>query len=141
MESARRPYRLIGAAPLNRRAFGRWGTWSAIRFLLVSGAILERPLCQAPACRCPLYWRGRKARRADSPLCQACSRSGVIPLNARCARWRRAKVVLSCGRLLGARDQRAEHAHATDRFAREIVRFLTVRIARLRRLMGIPFGG
>ena len=33
-----------------------------------------------------------------------------------------------------------EHAHAADRFAREIVRFLTVIAVRLRRLMGRPFG-
>jgi len=34
----------------------------------------------------------------------------------------------------------AEHAHAADRFAREIVGFLTVCIARSRRLMGRPLG-
>jgi len=38
-------------------------------------------------------------------------------------------------------DRSAEHAHAADRCAREIVAFLTVRMARLRRLMGRPFGG
>jgi hypothetical protein len=37
-------------------------------------------------------------------------------------------------------DRSAEHAHAADRFAREIVRFLTVSAARSRRLMGRPFG-
>ena len=47
----------------------------------------------------------------------------VIPPNAGCARWLRARVVRSCGRQKGTRDQRAEHAHAADRFAREIVRF------------------
>ena len=35
----------------------------------------------------------------------------------------------------------AEHAHAADRFAREIIGFLIVRVARSRRLMGRPFGG
>ena len=34
----------------------------------------------------------------------------------------------------------AEHAHAADRFAREIVGFLTVVVARSRRLMGKPLG-
>ena len=36
--------------------------------------------------------------------------------------------------------QPAEHAHAADRFAREIVRFLTVVAVRSRRLMSRPFG-
>jgi hypothetical protein len=35
----------------------------------------------------------------------------------------------------------AEHAHAADRFAREIVLFLAVLVARSRRLNGNPFGG
>jgi hypothetical protein len=35
----------------------------------------------------------------------------------------------------------AEHAHAADRFAREIVGFLAVIAVRSRRLMGNPFGG
>jgi hypothetical protein len=35
----------------------------------------------------------------------------------------------------------AEHAHAADRFAREIVRILTVCVVRSRRLMGRPLGG
>jgi NAD(P)H-hydrate repair Nnr-like enzyme with NAD(P)H-hydrate dehydratase domain len=35
----------------------------------------------------------------------------------------------------------AQPAHAADRFAREIVRILTVLAARLRRLMGKPLGG
>jgi len=39
------------------------------------------------------------------------------------------------------RDRSAEHAHAADRFAREIVRFLTVLVMRLRRLMGNPLAG
>ena len=34
----------------------------------------------------------------------------------------------------------AEHAHAADRFAREIGGFLAVLVVRLRRLMGKPFG-
>jgi hypothetical protein len=33
-----------------------------------------------------------------------------------------------------------QHAHATDRFAREIKGILTAFGARSRRLMGIPFG-
>jgi hypothetical protein len=51
---------------------------------------------------------------------------GVIPMNARYAAWFRAGVVQSCGRQMGTSDQRAEHAHAADRFAREIVGFLEV---------------
>jgi hypothetical protein len=42
---------------------------------------------------------------------------------------------------MGTRGQRAEHAPAADRFAREIVGFLTVIVVRLRRLMGKPLGG
>ena len=38
-------------------------------------------------------------------------------------------------------DRDAEHAYAADRFAREIVRILTVSLARSRRLIGKPFGG
>jgi hypothetical protein len=34
----------------------------------------------------------------------------------------------------------AEHAHAADRFAPEIVRFLAVMTVRSRRLMGRPLG-
>jgi len=34
----------------------------------------------------------------------------------------------------------AEHAHAADRFAREIVGILTVAAVRSQRLMGRPFG-
>jgi len=34
----------------------------------------------------------------------------------------------------------AEHGIAADRFAREIIRFLAVIVARLRRLMGRPLG-
>jgi hypothetical protein len=45
----------------------------------------------------------------------------VIPANVRRARWLRAGLVRSCGWLLGTTGQRAEHAHAADRFAREIV--------------------
>jgi hypothetical protein len=37
-------------------------------------------------------------------------------------------------------DRSAEHAHATDRFARKIVGFLTAFVARSQRLMGKPFG-
>jgi hypothetical protein len=37
--------------------------------------------------------------------------------------------------------QRAEHAHAADRFAREIIGILTLSAVRLRRLMGSPLGG
>jgi len=38
-------------------------------------------------------------------------------------------------------DQSAEHAHAADRFAREILAILAVFAVRLRRLMGNPLGG
>jgi hypothetical protein len=38
-------------------------------------------------------------------------------------------------------DRSAEHGVAADRCAREIIRFLTVCVARLRRLNGTPFGG
>ena len=65
---------------------------------------------------------------------------GVIPMNARYATWFRAGVVHSCGRQIGTRDQRAEHAHAADRFARKIVGFLALCAVRSRRLMGKPFG-
>jgi hypothetical protein len=41
---------------------------------------------------------------------------------------------------MGTSDQRAEHAHAADRFAREIVGFLVAIAVRSRRLMGKPFG-
>jgi len=34
-----------------------------------------------------------------------------------------------------------EHAHAADRFAREIIAILTAFVVRLRRLMGRPLGG
>jgi hypothetical protein len=37
-------------------------------------------------------------------------------------------------------DQSAEHAHAADRCAREIVGILTVSMVRSQRLMGRPFG-
>src|SRR5437764_3415444 len=39
-----------------------------------------------------------------------------------------------------ALDRSAEHAHAADRFAREIVRILKAFLARSRRLMGKPLG-
>jgi hypothetical protein len=71
--------------------------------------------------------------------CARCGRvRGVIPANARRARWFRAGVVRSYGWLFGTRDQRAEHAHAADRFAREIKGFLIRFAVRLRQLMGIP---
>ena len=41
----------------------------------------------------------------------------------------------------GNKRPAAEHAPAADRFAREIVGFLTVCVARSRRLMGNPLGG
>ena len=65
----------------------------------------------------------------------------VILPHARRAKWFRAGVVRSCGRQHGTASQRAEHAPAADRFAREIVRILTASAARSRRLMGIPLGG
>jgi hypothetical protein len=40
----------------------------------------------------------------------------------------------------GTTGQPAEHAHAADRCAREIVGILTVSVVRSRRLMGRPFG-
>jgi hypothetical protein len=39
-----------------------------------------------------------------------------------------------------AGGRRAEHAHAADRFAHEIIAILAVFVMRLRRLMGKPFG-
>ena len=42
---------------------------------------------------------------------------------------------------MSATRRAAEHAHAADRFAREILDILTVVAARSRRLMGRPFGG
>jgi hypothetical protein len=65
----------------------------------------------------------------------------VILPHARRAKWVRAGVVRSCGRQHGTASQRAEHAPAADRFAREIVGFLTVFVVRSRRLMGRPLGG
>jgi hypothetical protein len=64
----------------------------------------------------------------------------VIPANARRAVWYCAGVVRSCGWSHGTVSQRAEHAHAADRFAREIEGFLTRFAVRSRRLMGNPFG-
>jgi len=37
--------------------------------------------------------------------------------------------------------ERAQHAHAADRFAREIIAILAVIVVRSRRLMGRPLGG
>ena len=54
--------------------------------------------------------------------------------------WYHVGVVGTGGRHANARGQRAEHTHAADRFAREIVGFLTLFVVRSRRLMGIPFG-
>jgi len=39
------------------------------------------------------------------------------------------------------RRSAAEHAHAADRFAREIIRILVAVVMRSRRLMGRPLGG
>ena len=76
----------------------------------------------------------------ERPSCRRDRVPGVVPPDARRAAWFRAEVMRSCGRQKGTRDQRAEHAHAADRFAREIIRFLTVAVVRSRRLMGIPLG-
>jgi hypothetical protein len=54
--------------------------------------------------------------------------------------WWCAGVVGQCGRHVKAGGRRAEHAHAADRFAREIIAILTVLVMRSRRLMGKPFG-
>ena len=65
---------------------------------------------------------------------------GVIPMNARRAG------VIACQRgavmRLADRNERpaAEHAHAADRFAHEIIGILTVSAMRSRRLMGNPLG-
>ena len=64
----------------------------------------------------------------------------VVPMNARYA----GVIPCRCGAVMRLADRNerpaAEHAHAADRFAREIVGFLTVCVARSRRLMGKPFG-
>jgi hypothetical protein len=49
-------------------------------------------------------------------------------------------VVRSCGRQSSVSRQHAQPAVPADRFAREIVRFLTACAVRLRRLNGNPFG-
>jgi hypothetical protein len=67
---------------------------------------------------------------------------GVVQMNARCAGC--ATVEVWSAHAEGNRndgDRSAEHAYAADRFAREIVCILTViLVARLRRLIGNPFG-
>ena len=51
-----------------------------------------------------------------------------------------AGVVDACAWGSNVADRSAEHAHAADRFAREILAILTVSAVRSRRLMGMPFG-
>ena len=68
---------------------------------------------------------------------------GVVPVrvvlpSAVVRRWARLVVHASVRRSLGAP---AQPAHAADRFAHEIVGFLTVSVMRSRRLMGNPLGG
>ena len=55
--------------------------------------------------------------------------------------WFCAGVVGTCFWHSNDRSRSAEHAHAADRFAREIIGILTVVALRLRRLMGNPLGG
>ena len=54
--------------------------------------------------------------------------------------WYQDGVVGACGWYANEGCRSAEHAHAADRCAREIVRILTVLVVRSRRLMGRPFG-
>jgi hypothetical protein len=44
------------------------------------------------------------------------------------------------GFLMACVGERAQHAHAADRFAREIIAILAVIVVRSRRLMGRPLG-
>ena len=98
----------------------------------------EGPLCYVPvvgsAIPCGAWFGSRPvvpsvipdARGSDErPLC----RRDSVPV------WS-----AHAGGNQNAGDRSAEHAHAADRFAREIVGFLTVSAVRSRRLMGIPFG-
>jgi len=134
--SAVRSRRLMG------RPFGRWGTWSAIPFLGdTSAAIPERALCRLRRAPCPLCRCGTNARCAVARCARRDSLLGVVPPNARRARWFRADVVRACGWQPRTAGQRAEHAHAADRFARKIVGFLALCAVRSRRLMGRPLDG
>jgi len=54
--------------------------------------------------------------------------------------WYHVGVVGGCYRHANDGCQSAEHAHAADRCAREIVRILTAFVVRSRRLMGRPLG-
>ena len=65
----------------------------------------------------------------------------VVPTERRCA----GVVPGGCGRRMLVATQNAcraaEPAYAADRFAREIIRFLTLSAARSRQLNGSPLGG
>jgi hypothetical protein len=124
------------------KPFGRWAMWSAhLSCWYVAVAIVNARGANAG----PAQARGAGVVRA--PVVLLARRAlpdrvrRVIPENARRARWFYAGVVRSCGRLLETRDQRAEHAHAADRFAHEIEGFLAAVVMRSRRLMGKPLGG
>jgi hypothetical protein len=65
----------------------------------------------------------------------------VVQMNARCGGCDlRMGWEAHAGGNPNDRVRSAEHAVAADRFAREIVRFLTASLARSRQLNGIPFG-
>src|SRR5438046_8280228 len=65
-------------------------------------------------------WSVTGVQTCALPICRCGSVQGVIPNNARSAARYRAGVVQSCGWQSRTASQRAEHAHAADRFAREI---------------------
>ena len=61
-----------------------------------------------------------------TPVVQMCYHGGVVG---------------TCHSHANDRCRSTEHAHAADRFAHEIIGFLTLFAMRLRRLMGNPLGG
>ena len=87
-------------------------------------------------------WFHPNARRAGVIVCwawlcrtsvvQAWVRAGVVPPNARRAGWFRAGVVRVSWRHAHDGGQPAEPIVAADRYAREIVRFLTPLLRRAR---------
>ena len=130
-------------------------------------SVVPAPSCRSPWCRAWYDgpWCGAPVmQRVGGRLVVLLACSGqrdrvlcVVQMNARCAgrdrvlsmipterpfcrRDRVQKWLAHAGGHPNVADRSAEHAHAADRFAREIVGFLTVCRARLRRLMGTPFG-
>ena len=115
--------------------------WSALLFReqRVSVAIARRAGARRAVARAAGVIRTPVVQTAGAAECDRVR--DVVPMNARRAG------VIACQRgavmRVADRNERpaAEHAHAADRFAREIVRFLTVCVVRSRRLMGNPLAG